>query len=529
MTRNVVNLDALLPRQNLSSPAEATADIEGFKLHDLQPGLTYAFLRKPDFQRETANWSPDQVADLIETFVKGSIIPSIVLWQSGQRVFVIDGAHRLSALIAWVRDDYGAGKLSIERYENVIPDHQKIMHDLTKKTVESKVRSYEEHLSAAQYPTTADPEVLSRATQFPFRRIDIQWIRNATPDQARDAFFRINQGGTPIDTTETRILRARDSALAISSRAIARGGTGHDYWDRFAKETQKEIEELGGGLQKLLFAPPLRPNTLDVPVAGFGYGSHILPFAFDLVLQTNRLAIPDSSRRKAPTVAESPDDLDGKSTVEYLRRARKIARLICSNDPSSLGLHPALYFYTPDGVFQSAALFNAADWFIDLESKGKLNSFLKVREAFESLILDHPVVVKPPAHKLGSGSRTRARMVSLYGRIYELLKEGKSAAEVWDTVTQEPDFLFLVQDDKEQKEKALVGTPGKRFSRKAKAASYFAQALPTAPKCPLCGGRLHTNGMVGDHKEELSKGGTSASANARMVHPICNSNRAINE
>jgi Protein of unknown function DUF262 len=110
MSRNVVNLDALLPRQDLASPAEASADLEGLKLSDLEPGLIFAFLRKPDFQRETANWSPEQVADLIETFVKGNIIPSIILWQSGQRVFVIDGAHRLSALIAWVRDDYGAGK-----------------------------------------------------------------------------------------------------------------------------------------------------------------------------------------------------------------------------------------------------------------------------------------------------------------------------------------------------------------------------------------------------------------------------------
>jgi Protein of unknown function DUF262 len=129
-SRNVVNLDALLPRQDSAAPVEASGgDLEGIKLTDLEPGLVYAWLRKPDFQRETTNWSPEQVADLIETFVKGSIIPSIILWQSGQRVFVIDGAHRLSALIAWVRDDYGAGKLSTDLYQNVIPEHQKTMHD----------------------------------------------------------------------------------------------------------------------------------------------------------------------------------------------------------------------------------------------------------------------------------------------------------------------------------------------------------------------------------------------------------------
>jgi Protein of unknown function DUF262 len=105
LPRNVVNLDALLPRQDLSAPADGSPDLTGIKLGDLGPGLIYPMLRKPDFQRETSNWTPDQITDLVATFVNGNIIPAIILWQSGNRVFVIDGAHRLSALIAWVNDD----------------------------------------------------------------------------------------------------------------------------------------------------------------------------------------------------------------------------------------------------------------------------------------------------------------------------------------------------------------------------------------------------------------------------------------
>jgi hypothetical protein len=526
VSRNVVNLDALLPRQDLSSPAEASADLEGLKLADLEPGLIYAFLRKPDFQRETTNWSPEQVADLIETFATGNIIPSIILWQSGQRVFVIDGAHRLSALIAWVRDDYGAGKVSTDKYENVIPETQKLMHDATRELVQKKIGSYEEHLAAAKYPNTAKDALLKRASQFPFRRIDAQWIRNATPEQARDAFFRINQGGTKIDPTEIRILRAKNSAIAISARAVSRGGTGHNYWEKFDKGTQEEIERLSAELNKMLFAPPLHQpvKTLDVSVAGFGYGSHVLPFAFDLVTRTNNLGLADSTRRSSRR-DEIPDDPDGKQTLEYLNSARKAVKLICSNDPSSLGLHPALYFYTPEGIFQSAALFNAADWFMELATKNRLNEFLKVRRYFEDLILEHPILVRPPAHTLGSGSRTRARSVSLYARILSLLLKGTTTKEVWNTIIAEPDFLYLKPEDRDQKNAAFYGVSGKPFSAKAKSAGYFAQALPIAPRCPLCGGLLHTNGMTADHKEEKAQGGSSASSNARYVHPICNSNR----
>ena len=76
--------------------------------------LTYLTLRKPDFQRETASWEPQVVADLIGSFLDGDLIPSIILWRSPDtgNIFVIDGAHRLGALIAWVQDDYGDKELS---------------------------------------------------------------------------------------------------------------------------------------------------------------------------------------------------------------------------------------------------------------------------------------------------------------------------------------------------------------------------------------------------------------------------------
>jgi hypothetical protein len=530
-TRNVVNLDALLPREDLSAPVSpATGDIQGLKITDLAPGLTYSWLRKPDFQRETASWSPQQVADLIETFVTGSIIPAIILWQSGQRVFVIDGAHRLSALIAWVRDDYGAGELSARAARNMIPDQQRAMHEATRKLVHEKVRSYQAHLAAAEFPKAAEADVLDRATKINFRTIEVQWIKNASVQQATAAFFRINQGGTKIDPTETRILRAKSSALAISSRAITRAGAGHNYWERFEPETREAIQDLGAEIHRLLYEPALKVpvKTTDVPMAGFGYGSHVLPFAFDLVTHANSLGIPDSSRRPRES-KEISDDPDGSETVRYLKKTRETVRFLCSNDPSSVGLHPALYFYTAGGSFQPTALLNLAEWLELLEEKRQLNAFLDVRGSLENLILTHPVIVKPATHKLGSGGRTRARMISLFNRVFDLLKEGKSSDDVWKGVIGQSDFSFLAGDDHEEKREALEGKPGGRFGRAAKTAGFFAQFLPTTQRCTLCNGLLHTNAMVAHHKHEKSQGGSSASSNAEMVHPICNSNDRIRQ
>ena len=338
MSRNVVNLDALLPRANLDAPEIASAaDVQGFKVGDLEPGLIYNWLRKPDFQRETASWSPEQIVDLIVTFASGNIIPAIVLWQNGQSVFVIDGAHRLSALIAWVRDDYGAGEISALHYQNVIPEHQKKMHDATRDIIKDGVKSYRDHKLAAQFPNNADPEVLARASKFPFRNIEIQWIRNASIKQAKESFFRINQGGVKIDAIETRILRANNSAVAISARAISRGGTGHDYWSRFEDDVKKEIVKLSGEISKLLFSPNLvmPVNTLDVPLAGFGYGSHVLPFAFDLVNVANGLGLPDSTRKAAPPVSYTHLDVYKRQLLALLGNGRPgkpcVASLCCSS------------------------------------------------------------------------------------------------------------------------------------------------------------------------------------------------------
>ena len=135
-SRNKVDLDALIPRADLFEITDPViADTRVIRIGDLGPGVIYDLLRKPDFQRETDNWSPKQVAALIDTFSKSEIIPSIILWQSSDRIFIVDGAHRLSALVAWVRNDYGAGDLSQRFFQGKIPEHQKTMHDQTQKMV----------------------------------------------------------------------------------------------------------------------------------------------------------------------------------------------------------------------------------------------------------------------------------------------------------------------------------------------------------------------------------------------------------
>jgi hypothetical protein len=106
-----VNLDAMIQRADFASEdGEYTMDLfQNFNISNLESGSPIrGLLRKPDFQRETNHWNTSQIATFIASFLDNELIPSLILWKSSSYIFVIDGGHRLSALRAWIEDDYPA-------------------------------------------------------------------------------------------------------------------------------------------------------------------------------------------------------------------------------------------------------------------------------------------------------------------------------------------------------------------------------------------------------------------------------------
>lgn len=118
-----VTLDALITREDFEITSKHGSDANNrnkatLSIEDLKyDSFFFSALRKPIFQRETNEWEPEKVCGMIESFVKGDLIPAIILWrnQSGY-IFVIDGAHRLSSLGAWINDDYGDNNISLKYY-----------------------------------------------------------------------------------------------------------------------------------------------------------------------------------------------------------------------------------------------------------------------------------------------------------------------------------------------------------------------------------------------------------------------------
>jgi len=144
-----VNLDALIPREDLEiieHNSNVTTDLfPSINIPSFESGLLYPLLRKPDFQRETNEWDKKKICEFLESFSNGDLIPSIILWRSNSGFyFVIDGSHRLSALISWINDDYGDGGISQKFYEGNIPEEQKIIAEETRKLINRKIGSYQD-------------------------------------------------------------------------------------------------------------------------------------------------------------------------------------------------------------------------------------------------------------------------------------------------------------------------------------------------------------------------------------------------
>lgn len=521
MAYNVVNLDALLPRENFdveAAPVPLNRD-STISLTALQNSFFTQSLRKPDFQRETTHWSPTKVVDLIRSFLDADLIPAVIMWQSGPYVFVIDGAHRLSALFAWIYDDYGDKVRSLKYFENHIPADQLRVADRTRKMVNKEIGSFDTYLAALGKPREdLPPLMIKRLSNLSTHSLTAQWVLSNDPKVAEDSFFKINQAASPIDPTESRIIKARHSANALAARAITRAGGGHRYWNNFTPETRRGIEEEGKALYKALYEPPMDEGyvkSLDVPVAGRGYNQ--LPFVFDFVNLANAQKITDSTAKRM--VKESlPADADGSLTLKYLRRVSEMTDRITGHGPQSLGLHPLVYFYNRSGTFQPVTFFAMAKLLEGWEKAKLIQPFTRHRGRLEDYLLAHREGPSSIVHRKGSGQRSLPWMIEYLELVLDGIGKGLDDSAITAAFETMPTWEFM----SEKRGSSAVSEAGAAFSRNTKSAAII-DSLKTARRCSLCNGFLHRNSIHIDHVQERESGGTGELSNAQPAHPYCDS------
>ncbi|WP_430448423.1 HNH endonuclease [Rhodophyticola sp.] len=513
MAANEVYLDALIPREDFAtlSGLSAGSSMSSISLSTLSDDFFVSSLRKPDFQRETANWNPQKIVDLVEAFLDGDLVPAVILWRSGQFVFVIDGAHRISAMLAWVYDDYGDKRRSREFLENQVPVEQVEIAEKTRSLMNERVGSYSSYKEAAKSPAYADEKIKNRLGALASNSFVVQWVPAENAEGAEKSFFKINQAPTPVNPIEKRILRSRSSANAISTRAINRSGSGHKYWGHFDAATQREIESFGRSINDILYKPSLSGSvikTADVPIGGKGYST--LPFLFEFVNVVNEIS---------PKTRKDPEDPDGEETLEMLRRVQDSLELISTDKPKSLGLHPLVYFYTRGGQFQPNAFLAVIQFVKNLEKDKKLDDFTRVRRNFEDFLLGHKEAFTLLVKNLGSGARSRPAIEKFLKYVFDQLASGKTTPEILSGAAAESEqFSFLSSPAPSR------GTGRRKtFSSGTKSFAYVKELQKNGVRCGICGGLIHSNSIGVDHIKRKRDDGDARPSNAQVSHPFCNS------
>lgn len=508
-----INLDALLPREDFETVGNKfqNAQINQLSVRDLISPVFYQVLRKPDFQRETNEWDSKKIVEFIESFLEGDLIPSIILWRSESGlIFVIDGAHRLSALISWIYDDYGDGKISKEFYENDLPaDQIKYAHS-TRNLINKRIGGYQD-IEAASLENASSADYIKKSNNIAVNAVQVQWV-SGNAQKAEHSFFNINQKASKIDRTELKLLESRKKANCISARAIIRGGKGHKYWSNFSAENQAEIQRLSREIHEILFTPQLTTpvKTMDIPIGGKVSSAQTLPLILEFVNQVNN--VPKEFKDTLN------DDSDGGGTVTYLKVARKIAWRINSVHASSLGLHPIIYFYSREGKYKSAS-FNAITSFVlELIRQKKLKEFVEARSEFENFILNSDYVTQQINRKYRSASKGLPHIIRFYFSMLENINQGYDYKTSINQIVATQEFNYIVLTDE------VAEGPSNRsnFDNNSKAAVFINEALQNGIKCKICRGLIHKNSITIDHVQKKEEGGLGTLENGQLAHPYCN-------
>jgi hypothetical protein len=505
-----VNLDAMIRREDFAreiKDAPAPETIRELNISQLQPSSPLRRqLRKPDFQRETNHWVPDQVVKLLKSFIDGDVIPSVILWRSTNFVFVIDGAHRLSALCAWISDDYGDRTISNSFYSGEITNEQRKIAERTRALVNKTIGSFSslEALVGQQAAGLAG----QRAGAMFTRPIYLQTVVG-TAKTAEDSFFAINSQGTPLDETEEFLIRNRRKAVAIAARAVVRAGLGHPYWSSFDANNQAEIVSLAAELHKIIFEPEVSTplKTLDLPLGGSSSPVDALAVLVDYLTVANI---------KPNGVAPLEEDETGENTVAMLRGGLRIAHRITGNTGESLGLHPAVYFANDRGK-SSRFLFLGMTAVITEKIRnnddGWFRKFTLARRAVERFLIDNKSLIGIVLQNLSKKQRI-PKMRELFNYLVSEANTGKSL-EVSNAFSHIglSGRIFDVTATK----RAVT------FDDDTKSQIFYREAINHAHACPICGGLLdHTKSVSYDHRTPVRDGGLGVAENGQMVHPYCN-------
>lgn len=503
-------------------------------------------LRKPDFQRETSAWSPQDCVNLLESIVNGLIIPSLIVWKSPENnfLYILDGAHRISVMRAWILDDWGdkAPEDYYERHEY----YDEIRHaaQTARDMVKAKIGSYEDfcqagkdYLEASKQGAPRDvlgEKKFARALFYMEMNMEAGFhIQEVAGDYnvAEASFLRINQSGQPLDDWETTLIENRNSSFARVVMSVANAGAGR-YWpvntpDDSLNTSVQAISQVSRDLHRLLFVPPMKTPIHDANVPFIAASKYFPKHAyllelFPVIMKTEDVEGLFARDKDAPaeTVVFNGQDLMERTTAAFAHLTGD------SNNPLSLSLVPLFYFYTDIGRYVRSSLYGFLTWIMsgnDDAIRTRKVIFSAHRGRFEQVIFANDIA-GAITRKAGSGPRATDATMQFYQKLLELLIEDSSSVEAKPFQAR----LTKIMSELTTPSQRQSENKGRVFTTSQKNKINLREIFKSAIRCEICEGVLDLRlGVQYDHTVRFADTRRTDVRGGRPTHPFCNNQRDV--
>jgi hypothetical protein len=566
-----VYLDHLIPRESLrlQRPEAQVTDpkMMHLSLQDLRDPVRSKFLRKPDFQRETWAWTPEDCVSLLESLTNRQVIPSIIMWASADNgyEYILDGGHRVSVILAWMRDDWGDNlpkdQYRDDEHESMVKDAAREVRRLVNQRVGS-IKDYEAAeteidriVNAGESPKTALPEQIFRRGIF-FQRVlkgyetlHVLWVQGDY-EKAEQSFLKINKSGRQLSDWEIKLIDNRNSSFARVMMSVASISSAKHYWpldDKVvANDTaaRKKVEEILAGINFIndtVFKPSPQDNIKQMrqPLL-VATGTHQRPYYLAemlTVIQGGRGQPAETDRLLAEGRNDPPHQIIESGYKLVNDTVEALNHLVGpSTNPTSLSIVPLAYFYTKGGRYVRSMLYGFLFWLLQGGNPETIRNRKRVfsghRAAFESILLQHKdEIISGLTRRTGSGPDITAQTAAYFDGLVRLLVVHNDAigersfSDAYEKLVKETINRLPREPQPEEPR-------GRIFTDRQQSIVILKEMWREPIRCGICGGILDiASALQFDHVQEASKGGLTVSDNARLAHPFCNNpaNRVVIE
>lgn len=485
-------------------------------------------LFKADNQRSTECWSVQEIANFIEDCTEDQNINLCILyWKDIHgNIYIIDGAHRLSCIYAWI-NRYFADEQVPQAPNFNDPQKQDIRY----------LRNYLGDLADFQRICT-DAEFAEKKSKLEDIKISFRQVLG-TPEDARRVFQSINSDTKRLDKYEEYHLRNRGSDAYYAIYACCYINDNKSNLEELQYTRLNELIELGERIHQLLFSTILLDNEMS-------HGKKI-----GLVNELMNIIAGDQIHNiMSLNQGERVENL----MSHLLTILCRIATPVKNAGVPSLGLHPYLYFYK-DQRFQITSFLA---WFSIVyeihESRMQIHhrkisfkDFTRVRRSIEFLIANFPVATTETVGKFGSGIKGYDRLQIVYNAFICLSLEMEvdfddekclntfilSMSKAFKYINFNEFYVerFLGGYD-DVVVKNVVGyvesispisrSKPKAFSALTKSLLKHNFVVGNHNFCLICDGLIYLDSTESDHRIAKAVGGQGVLENGLLVHPICN-------